>query len=734
MAPARHGGRDLAGAAWRHRHLRDVARHLPVALGNPAALLRRPALRRRVRGSRACARGGGRAPRRAAGREPGRNSCHVRGEPRDGGLRGPGDRPHRLAARARRGAAQRAVAAARPAARPARRRRGDRERRLRRGAWDRARRPDHRRHQGSPQAVHGHRHHAVARVHVRDPARRHFPGPRALRNPVDEPQGARHGARHGRRVQRRQFFPAAGRRCTRRDRRGGRGARPLRRRRRLRARRPVQSPLHHRGAARARDHGDRLPGDLPGRGGLPAQRGDHAPDRPGARTDRDAEGLRLRDLHDCLALPEAGAGNRLDRTRRRNRRGPVVRARDGGRVPELLQLPLPRVVPRAGGVRAGHRRHAGRRTRRHGTRRAAGGHSAPGRRDAPRAATRVPRHHPGTSRTASAPGRALAHDRAPHRAPSAALGPHRARHLRGGRHPDDHQFPARLHWLDDRRAVRAREPRGHDGDVHRPDAAPCALLSRRARRRDPRRGIPRRPGPTRARAPQLSHLGRGNRARRRPAARARHVAAPRADPGRRRDPDGVPRPRDPRRRARADAAYRGAGRPPRGARGSGRGSHPAVPRRQRLPEPRVAQPAAARGAGHLRRAPRSGPGPAGRGLPGTAAHAAGRRHRGAGEFDQPVQRDDGGDHPVLLADHRAPRRLRRLRRGVQLGAHRAVGARSRARLAPGARLHAGRGGLHPARRDRAAHARSHCRSASRSDARSPPTSPPPLPPTCTAFR
>jgi putative ABC transport system permease protein len=90
-----------------------------------------------------------------------------------------------------------------------------------------------------------------------------------------------------------------------------------------------------------------------------------------------------------------------------------------------------------------------------------------------------------------------------------------------------------------------------------------------------------------------------------------------------------------------------------------------------------------------------------------ASHAAGRRRCRAWKLDPPVQRDDGGDHPVLLLHHRAARRLHRLRGRLQLGAHRAVRAGPRARLAAGARLHARRGGLYPARRDRPADPRGH---------------------------
>jgi hypothetical protein len=59
---------------------------------------------------------------------------------------------------------------------PARRRRGHGQRRLRRGAWAGAGRPDHRHHQGTAQAARHRRHHAVARIHVRHPAGRDLPG------------------------------------------------------------------------------------------------------------------------------------------------------------------------------------------------------------------------------------------------------------------------------------------------------------------------------------------------------------------------------------------------------------------------------------------------------------------------------------------------------------------------------------------------------------------------------
>jgi putative ABC transport system permease protein len=54
-----------------------------------------------------------------------------------------------------------------------------------------------------------------------------------------------------------------------------------------------------------------------------------------------------------------------------------------------------------------------------------------------------------------------------------------AGHRRGRRHPDDDQLPARCHRLDGRRPVRAQQPRGPDGDVHRPDAAARLVLARR---------------------------------------------------------------------------------------------------------------------------------------------------------------------------------------------------------------------------------------------------------------
>ena len=180
---------------------------------------------------------------------------------------------------------------------------------------------------------------------------------------------------------------------------------------RLRARRPVQPPLHHRGTAPARA---RWPPSFPLIFlGVAAFLLNVVVTRLIALEREQigtlkAFGYRTSTIAvHYLKLVLAIVG---DRARRRNRRRAVVRARHGRHLPGVLQLSLPGAASRPGGVRAGHRGDAGGRARRHCHCRAACRLAAAGRRDAARAAARVPRDHSRASRVATAARRALAHD------------------------------------------------------------------------------------------------------------------------------------------------------------------------------------------------------------------------------------------------------------------------------------------------------------------------------------
>src|SRR5690606_18456130 len=95
-------------------------------------------------------------------------------------------------------------------------------------------------------------------------------------------------------------------------------------------------------------HGHAVSRHLPGRGGLPAQRRAHAPDRHPARPDRHPQGFRLRQPAGGTALRRTGAAHHRRGARPRDRARALAGRAGGGALVMFFRFPFMeyRLLPR----------------------------------------------------------------------------------------------------------------------------------------------------------------------------------------------------------------------------------------------------------------------------------------------------------------------------------------------------------------------------------------------------